>query len=148
MLAKRTFLVLLAVIFAFAVWMVVSPHEVSRIEMNHRRAYERIEELITAEHAYAARYPQAGYACELTTLGTTGLVNAVLASGTQAGYRYELQCTQRSGQRITDYTVTAEPVSPGTTGKYALCADQNGEIWYSENGLGADCLANRKVIRR
>jgi hypothetical protein len=115
MLAERTVLVVLAVVLVFAVWVLISPHEVSRIDMNHRRAYERIKELTTAERIYAARYED-GYACELAKLGATGLVNAVLASGTQAGYRFELHCTQRTGQTITDYTVMAEPVSPGTTG--------------------------------
>jgi hypothetical protein len=29
-----------------------------------------------------------------------------------------------------------------------LCADQSGEVWYSEHGLVSDCLSMRKQVEK
>lgn len=88
------------------------------------------------------------YACKLSDLGEQNLVDQVLASGTKSGYHFELRCLQQGSQKVTGYAITALPVMPGRTGNYALCADQSGEIWYSENGKASDCLAMHKPIER
>jgi hypothetical protein len=146
-LAKRS---ILAVILVFFILVVVWPRSLStpRIFLNQRRAILSIEDVSLAERKYAARHPETGYACNLSDLGEqgseVGLVDRVLASGTKAGYHFEIQCPQRESQKVAHYAIIATPGNPGTTGRYALCTDQSGEIWYSENGLASDCLAKHK----
>ncbi|HEX2714416.1 MAG TPA: hypothetical protein VHM88_19660, partial [Candidatus Acidoferrales bacterium] len=145
--AKSSFLIVLIVFFILAlIW--PTSLTTSQIFLNQRRAMLSIRDLSTAEHKYAAQRPGAGYACNLNDLSEQGLVDGVLASGTRNGYHFEIRCLQNSGPNVMGYTITAVPVSPGTTGKYAVCADQRGEVWYSENGLASDCLAMRKPVER
>ena len=148
MLAKRTFLVVAIVILLSLIWFGIFPPEASRVFLNQRSAVRSIDDVSLAERNYAARHPEAGYACNLNDLGEQGFVDGVLASGIKSGYRFEIRCLQDGGQHITNYTVTAVPLSPGTTGKYALCSNQSGGLWYGENGVAADCLAMHKPIER
>ena len=101
-----------------------------------------------AERNYAGQHPDSGYVCNLSKLGEQGLVDGVLASGTKAGYHFEIRCLQEGNQSVVGYTITAVPISLGTTGKYVLCTNQSGQIWYSENGLVLDCLAMHRPIER
>jgi hypothetical protein len=154
MFAKRTFLVGFLVFIMAVVLLGIFPPSTPRVFLNHRRAVESVRELNRAEYNYAAQHPNAGFACNLNDLGEpgseplsgVGLVDRVLASGTKSSYHFEIRCPQGGSQRDTGYTITATPLEPGKTGKYALCSDQSGEIWYSENGLAADCLATHKTI--
>ena len=107
-----------------------------------------IREVNLAQQNYSAQYPRIGYACNLADLSEQGAVDRVLASGTKGGYRFEIQCPQRGAQKAERFTITAVPVNPGVTGQYALCADQSGEVWYSEQGLVSDCVAMRKQVGR
>jgi hypothetical protein len=147
--ARRTFLAMFIVLVAsVAIWLGTSPLRTPRIPLNHRRAIERVRDLTLAERNYAARHPEAGYACSLGDLGEQGLVDRVLASGTQAGYHFDIHCPETSNQGATAYTITALPVDLGHTGTYALCTDQSGYIWYSENGSVSDCVAMHKPIEQ
>jgi hypothetical protein len=56
-----------------------------------------------------------------------------------------IKINSRFFQRIARATT---PVNAGTTGKYAVCTDQSGQIWYSENGSAAECLETRKPIEQ
>jgi type IV pilus assembly protein PilA len=143
--------------FALAVFLLgTSPLSHPRIFMNQRRAVSSLRHLNRAQQVYAAGQPEVGFACNISDLGgeasgpspTGGLVDRVLASGTKSAYRFEIRRPQRRGHNATAYTVTAVPVVPGTTGDYALCTDQSGEVWYSENGSPSDCLAMRKPVER
>jgi hypothetical protein len=107
-----------------------------------------IREVNLAQQSYSAQHPRTGYACTLSDLGEQGAVDGVSASGTKAGYHFEIQCLQRGAQKAERFTITAVPVNPGVTGQYALCADQSAEVWYSEHGSVSDCLAMRKQIER
>lgn len=148
-LSKRTFLVLcIAMLMAALLLVGIFPLATPRIFLNHRRAVASIQDLNLAEHDYALQHSNAGYACSLSDLGELGLVDRVLASGTKAAYRFEIHCLKNGSQKAVGYTVTAVPTIPGTTGVYALCADQSGEIWYSENGSTSDCLAKHKPIEQ
>jgi hypothetical protein len=99
-----------------------------------------------AQQDYSAQDPSIGYACNLRDLGEQGAVDRVLASGTRAGYHFEIQCPPHGAQKAERFTITAVPVNPGVTGQYALCADQSGDVWYREHGLVSDCLAIRKQV--
>ena len=156
---KRTFLILLASsIIAAVIWLgVVSPPNTPRIFLNQRRAVESLDQLNAAEREYAITYPDTGFACGLGELAELASqpgshmasVDRVLASGTKAAYRFEIQCGEPVGRsRITNYKITALPVEPGTTGRYALCTDQSGDIWFSDNGVAADCFAAHKSIEK
>jgi len=152
-LVKRVLSTLALLLVAAALWIGLFPPSTPRIFLNQRRAVQSTEELDLGEHNYAARHPGVGFACKLRDLGGESSdpvadVDAVLASGTKAGYHFELQCPQSSDGKHTSYTVTAVPTNPGTTGIYALCSDQRGEIWYSENGAASDCLAMRRPVER
>ena len=155
--AKRTFpIVFTALFMAAMLWLVVFPPNTPRIFLNHRRAVESIRNLNLAERNYVASHPDAGFACNLGELGEhgseslsqVGRVDRVLASGTKSSYHFEIRCPQRRDQKATGYIITAIPVEPGRTGTYAFCTDQTGEIWYSQTGLGSDCLAIHKPIEQ
>lgn len=150
--AKRIVLVGFVVFLIAVVFLGIFSPSAPRIFLNQRRAILIIEDVSLAERKYAARHPETGYACNLSDLGEqgseVGLVDRVLASGTKAGYHFEIQCPQRESQKVARYAIIATPVNPGTTGKYALCTDQSGQTWYSENGSAADCLETRKPIEQ
>jgi len=143
-----------AFLFLAALLVAIFPPSTSRVFLNQRRAVESMRELNLAEHSYAAQHPDAGFACELSELGEqgvgppVGLIDRVLASGTKSWYHFEIRCSQSGSEKATVYTITAVPTLPGTTGVYAFCADQKGEIWYSENGSISDCLAMHKPIEQ
>jgi hypothetical protein len=154
--AKRTLLVGVVMVFTSLVLLGIFSPRTPRVFLNQRRSVQSIRELNRAEYNYAAQHPNAGFACNISDLGEqgskplseVGLVDRVLASGTKSSYHFEIGCLQSGSPRIAAYTITATPVEPGTTGKYAFCSDQSGEIWYSENGLATDCLATHKTIER
>jgi hypothetical protein len=156
MLSKRTYLVLFTALLISAFFLLaVFPPKAPRTFLNHRRAVESIRNLNVAEHNYAALHPDVGFACSIGDLveqasastSKVGFVDGVLASGTKASYHFGIECTQNGSQKTTAYTITAVPTQSGT-GIYALCTDQSGEIWYSENGLIPDCFAKRKPIEQ
>lgn len=136
----------LATLVVFLIWAVVSPHEASRIDLNQSRAVRGIETLNSSELSYASRHQGVGYACELAMLGEEGLVDSVLASGTRAGYRFEVRCVQGADQKVTGYTASAVPVTAGITGRYSFCTDARGLIWYSKIGQAEDCLARQEIL--
>jgi len=154
--AKRAFLVGFVVFFMAVVLLGVFSPSTPRVFLNQRRAVESIRELNRAEYNYAAGHPNAGFACNFSDLREqgseplprVGLVDRVLLSGTKSSYHFEIQCLQSGSKKVAGYTITALPVEPGATGKYAFCTNQGGEIWYRENGLAADCLATQKPIER
>ena len=153
---KRAFFVGFGVVFIAALFLGIFSPSAPRVFLNHRRAVESIRKLNRAEYNYSGRHPDAGFARTLSDLGEQGSepesglgpVDRVLASGTKSSYHFEIRCPQGGSQRITGYTITATPAEPGRTGKYALCTNQNREIWYSENALAADCLAMHKPIEQ
>jgi hypothetical protein len=149
--AKRMVLVGFVVLLIAVVFLGGFSLEQPRIPFNHRRAILSIEDVTLAERKYAAGHPETGYACNLSDLGKQGSevgLDRVLASGTKAGYHFEIQCPQRESQKISHYAIIATPVNPGTTGKYAFCTDQSGQVWYSESGTAVDCLETRKPIEQ
>jgi hypothetical protein len=132
----------------------IFPPKTPRTFLNHRRAVESIRRLNLAEHDYAAQHPDLGFACSIRELSEQGaelasrvsFVDPVLASGTKSSYHFEIGCAHSGIHKGKAYTITAVPTEPGKTGLYALCTDQSGEIWYSENGSTSDCFARHKAI--
>lgn len=154
---KFIFIIIIALagLFVFVVWVLpeILPYN-SRVHRNEYSAFLRIKNLNLAEHNYASEHPNVGFACQLIDLeeqssdrSRVGLVDRILASGTKSGYHFNLRCAEDRSQKASRYTITATPVTPGTTGRYAFCTDQGGEIWYSQDGSAPDCLAKHKPIR-
>jgi hypothetical protein len=147
---------LLAVLLLLAALLlgIFLPQKTPRVVLNQYRAVRSIRDLSLAEHSYALQHPDAGFACDLGELGErgvgppVGLIDRVLASGTKSSYHFEIGCAQSERKKATTYTITAVPTKPGTTGVYALCTDQTGEIWYSDNGSISDCLTKHKPIEQ
>lgn len=146
--ARHSFLGGLMVLISTAIIGAFLPLSTPRIFLNQRRATMSTRELNLAQQNYLAQHPRTDYACNLSDLGEQGAVDGVLASGTKAGYHFEIRCPQRGAQKAESFTIITTPVSPGVTGQYALCADQSGEVWYSDHELVSDCLAMRKQVER
>jgi type II secretory pathway pseudopilin PulG len=63
---------------------------------------------------------------------TAGLVDPVLANGIKRGYVFHYEVSQTTGldekNEINGYTITADPVRPGSTGQRHFFTDQTGVI--------------------
>jgi hypothetical protein len=116
--SKRTYLILFsAVLLALVVRTVFFiPDEAPRTVLNLYRTVKSVQTLNIAEHAYAAQHLEAGFACKLSDLGgqgaeselEVGFVDPVLASGTKAGYEFEIACSiPREDRKVSSYTVSA-----------------------------------------
>jgi len=144
---KRGFPVLfIASVMAAVFLMGAYPSNTPRTFLNHRRAVASLQRLNLAERAYAHQHPADGFACNFNDLAEQGAIDSVLATGSKAAYMFEIGCLANKAQTNTAYTITAVPTVPGKTGIYALCSDQSGEIWFSENGSTSDCLVERRPV--
>jgi hypothetical protein len=85
----------LVVLISAAMWGAFRPLSTPRIFLNQRRATISIREVNLAQQNYSAQHPRTGYACTLSDLGQQDAVDGVLASGTKAGYHFEIQCPPR-----------------------------------------------------
>jgi len=80
---------------------------------NASLAVGSVRSINTAQKYYAEHHPDRGYACDLTALGPppsgqkespdhAGLLTAELTNAeSKAGYRFSLQCTDKSGPQRT-----------------------------------------------
>jgi len=118
------------------------PMSEPRIPLNHMRTAHWVLKLIAAERQYAERFPAAGFTCDLHQLEQAGIVDKVLASGVRAGYRYELHGCGATAP-ISEFAVSAVPITPGRTGDFAFCMNQEGVLWYSKGGLADECFKAR-----
>lgn len=108
---------------------------------NESAAASTVHTINIAESTYSTRFPNAGYAHDLDTLGpgpsgacagrTATLEHACLLAAkvgcsgpscTDHGYRFELTATCGSDGICSDYLVVATPVQPGTTGRRSFCS--------------------------
>jgi prepilin-type N-terminal cleavage/methylation domain-containing protein len=70
-----------------------------------------------------------GTLAELAAAGTTGLIDAVLGSGTKNGYLFAGTYGVSTSEFI--WFATARPALPGTTGDRYFCVNQEGVIFYT-----------------
>jgi len=116
-------------------------------------AIQSIRAIQQAELMYSVNYPSHGYACSLRALGgeaTAGQPSAEtaqilpndLASGIKYGYIFTISNCARVNphniDRVTGYTITAVPMTPGNTGNRGFCSDESGAIKYDPMG-GTNC---------
>jgi type IV pilus assembly protein PilA len=117
----------------------------SRMAANEASAVGSIRTLNTSAVGYSATYPAAGYPASLaamgganpcTALSTNGcLIDAILAGGTKSGYTFKW--TGDGATPSVGYSITATPVSVGTSGQRMFFSDQSGVIRYAASGAGA-----------
>jgi type IV pilus assembly protein PilA len=127
---------------------------VMRRHANETSAINSVQAIIKAQIQYNDSYPANGFACSLASLGgETGsgpptpaaaqLIQADLASGFKSGYIFNItNCTKVSvagTDRITGFTVTAVPQSPGKTGDRGFCSDENGGAPKYDPAGGTNC---------
>jgi type IV pilus assembly protein PilA len=84
-------------------------------------------------HAISDLGPATGGAAP--TSNSADLIDAVLASGVKSGYRftYAPGASDPSGN-VLSYSITATPVSVGSTGQRSFFTDQSGTIRATLNG--------------
>ncbi len=107
----------------------------SNLSENESAAVASLRSLNNACENYARLY--GGYPKSLSNLGpgsaassaTADLIDSVLASGTKDGYvfTYTPGASGVSGN-VLSYSITANPVRPGNTGRRAFFTDQSGVI--------------------
>jgi type IV pilus assembly protein PilA len=112
-----------------------------RRSANKISALKSIQAIQMAESMYAQNYPTNGYSCSLTALGgdpgagapsptAAQLLKSDLTSGFKDGYIFAItncsKVTVNGTDRITAYTVTAVPQTPGKTGDNGFCGDDAG----------------------
>ncbi len=109
----------------------------SKMRANEASAVQNLRTITTAEVVYSTTYG-IGYSDSLAKLGGTGipatasaaaLIDPVLATGTKSGYTfvYTVIITDTNGN-VVAYSVTADPVSVGTTGERHFYTNQTAVI--------------------
>jgi type IV pilus assembly protein PilA len=116
----------------------------SKIQANETAAVGALKALTEAALLYSNTY--GGFPHQLSDLGPTSggsaptstasdLIDAILAGGVKSGYRfaYAPGATDPAGN-VLSYSITATPVSVGSTGQRSFFTDQSGTIRASANG--------------
>ena len=98
---------------------------------NEASAISAVRVLVNAEFNYVVTQG-AGYAPDLATLNSAGMIDDVLGAGTKNGYSFALSSSDFS----TEFTVYANPLVYGYTGSRYFCSDEDGEIFAS---IANDC---------
>jgi type IV pilus assembly protein PilA len=113
----------------------------SRMSANEAAAVANLRTVATAETAYAASYGTLGYSVALTDLGDGGssncvasttqacLIDSLLASGTKSGY--SITYANDGNTPSVGYTLHADPLARGQTGRRSFFSNQPGEIRYN-----------------
>jgi prepilin-type N-terminal cleavage/methylation domain-containing protein len=110
----------------------------SRIAANQASAVGSLRTLNTCEITYASTY-NTGYTADLVSLGppagggnptpsAAGLVDSVLAGGSKSGYSFVYAASAAVSNRINNYTLNANPITPGTTGQNYYFTDGSAVI--------------------
>jgi type IV pilus assembly protein PilA len=110
----------------------------SKTQIDEASAVRSLRTIISAENNYAQAY-STGFSSALTTLGPApdamptsalaGFLDSELAGGNREGYSFiYTPGPQDENGRIPTYTLLANPVKPGATGKTYYYVDQGGLI--------------------
>lgn len=121
----------------------------SRIAANESSAVGSVRLIANAQVSYSESYPETGYACSLSALGDSQMIDGVLASGQKDGYRFEITgCeAQGSGGPKTKYQIVAYPIAVNQSGKRTFCSDESEVIKKHTGGSPQNCLEKGVVLR-
>jgi prepilin-type N-terminal cleavage/methylation domain-containing protein len=117
----------------------------SRMAANEASAVGSIRTINTSAVTYSSTYPNQGFPVTLLALGGPSpcpaatsaaacLLDAVLAAQTKSGYKFAW--TTDANTPSVGYTITATPVSVGSTGQRMFCSDMSGVIRFAPSGAG------------
>jgi prepilin-type N-terminal cleavage/methylation domain-containing protein len=107
----------------------------SKAAANEASAISAIRNIVTSHITYSATVGAGSYATDLATLQGAKLIDSVLGSGTKDGYTFA-----STGGSI-GFTITAEPITAGSTGTRYFFSDESGVIRYNTGG-SADNSSN------
>jgi type IV pilus assembly protein PilA len=153
-----TLMELLIVMAIIAILMLIAIPTMGNMKRyaNETSAIQSVRAINMAESQYEATYPASGYACALSALGgdpksgppsptNAQVLQVDLASGIKSQYQFTIgNCTKVNNNgtdRITGYTITAVPLTVGSSGNRSFCSDQFGAIKYDPSG-GTNCSQN------
>jgi len=123
----------------------------SRMSANESSAVQETRAITTAEVVYNTQY-QIGYSALLADLGdngpitstSAGLIDSILANGNKTGYSFTYVSLNPDGAgHFQSYTLNANPVNPGYTGRKYFFTDQSAIIHV--NLLGAATAADPPI---
>ncbi len=97
----------------------------SKAAANEASSISAIRNIVTSHITYSATVGSGSYAADLPALQVAKLIDSVLGSGTKDGYSFA------STGGSTFFTVTAAPLTPGSTGTRYFFSDESGVIRYS-----------------
>ena len=119
----------------------------ARMRANEASALVSMKTIHTAEVLYAMQYPELGYAPNLAYLGPNGttcenvsstasciIMDEGLTSGTKNGYVFVI--TGDGQMPSANYTLRADPVSDGISGRCGFSAGQGGDITINPSSGG------------
>jgi prepilin-type N-terminal cleavage/methylation domain-containing protein len=125
----------------------------ARMAANESSAVASVRLINTAAVSYSSTYPDIGFPSALSYLGGANpctasstqacLLDNLVSGGTKAGYSFAW-----SGDGATPsvaYTLTATPLTIGTSGQRMFCSDQTGVIRYDPSGAG--CASSSAVVQ-
>lgn len=150
-----TLMELLIVISIIVVIMLIAIPSASRIRkhVNEVSAQKSLQTIEEAQSMYQSNYPTQGFACSLTALGgdagsgpptpnSAQMLTGELATGIKDGYIFNItncaKVTVNNTERVTSYTATAVPATPGKTGDRGFCVEAGGAIKADPAG-GTNC---------
>ena len=154
-----TLMELLIVISIILILMLVAIPTAGKIRKhaNELSAQKSLQTIEQAESMYESTYPTVGYACTLAALGgadtasgppsatASGNINGELVTGVKSGYIFSItNCTKSTAnntERVTGYTLTAVPATPGRSGDRGFCLESGG-ILKSDPSGGTNCTQN------
>lgn len=117
----------------------------SKMAANEASAVDSLHTLNTSLQGYASLYG-IGFPANLTDMGPSSspsstaadFIDEVLASGTKSGYIFSyIPGPALTGGVITTYSITASPVSPGTTGQRGFYTDESLLIRVNATGTAS-----------
>jgi type IV pilus assembly protein PilA len=153
--AGFTLMELLIVISIIVILMLIAIPTANTIRKhtNEVSAQKSLQTIEQAESMYATNYPVSGFACDLKSLSgesSTGapsatsaqILNGQISTGIKDGYIFNItncsKVTVNNTDRITGYTITAVPATPGKTGDRGFCVESGGAIKMDPAG-GTNC---------
>jgi len=116
----------------------------NKIQANETAAVETLRTLNESVLLYSNSY--GGFPHAISDLGpavggtaassaAADLIDSVLASGTKSGYKFSYVPTANDpAGNVQSYTITATPVTPGSSGQRSFFTDQSGTIRNTASG--------------
>ncbi len=97
----------------------------SKAAANEASAISAVRNIVTSHITYSATVGSGKYAASLAVLEGAKLIDSVLGSGTKDGFSFASVGTTNT------FTITADPVTRGTTGTRSFFSDESGVIRYN-----------------